>query len=198
MKITKCFALVGGLAAAFFALPAVANHEVHPAPVIPAIPATAEIPGNVQADLFAKGYHVSEIEPGSGVYWITDGNYHSMAITTPAGIVLIDAPEPLPFFGPMPVLAALDEIRVLAGMPANKKVTHLIYSHGHSDHIGGAGVIKAANPGLKIIAHEETKANLERANDPKRPVPTRTFSDTLNLKYAKTSVELSYHGNTHQ
>lgn len=161
---------------------------VAPAP-FPELPPTAQVAPEVGKDLMEKMYHVSSIAPG--VFWITDGNYHAMAIEHLTGIVLVDAPQPLPFFGNMPVLTALAEV-------TDKPVTHFIYSHAHTDHNGGASAIKEAYPNAVFIGHEETAAFLEAANDPRRPVPTITFSDSLPLNVGGTPINLSYHGNTHQ
>jgi len=37
-----------------------------------------------------QGYYVERIERNP--YWVTDGDYHSAFLTTPGGVVLIDAP----------------------------------------------------------------------------------------------------------
>ncbi len=76
----------------------------------------------------------------------------------------------------------------------DKPVTHVIYSHSHSDHIGGAGSL-GGQP--VIIAHEETKRLLSEANDPGRSLPTVTFEDRYTLKVGSQVLELSYHGNGH-
>ena len=184
--------------AVVFSLPAVANHEVHPPPApFPGFPVGADFPttdgeGNaidVPTDVGTKGFHVSIIK--DDVYWITDGNYHSMAIVHDTGVILVDAPEPLPFFPPMDVLGAVAEI-------TNKPITHLIYSHGHSDHNGGAHQIKTAFPDVEIVAHKKTKASLKAAADPNRPVPTKPFDKKLILHAGGQKLVLSYHGNTHQ
>src|SRR5437667_157091 len=57
-------------------------------------------------------------------------------------------------------------------------VTHLIYTHAHTDHIGASTVFPN---GIPIIAHEETKRLLTRSADPNRRIPTVTFSDTYTL-----------------
>src|SRR5258708_25289841 len=77
----------------------------------------------------------------------------------------------------------------------DKPITHVIYSHSHADHIGGAGGL-GGQP--IIIAHEETRKLLARDNDPRRPLPTVTFADTYTLKVGTETLELSYHGNGHE
>lgn len=188
MLLTLRSALLPLLGSLLFGSAALAEVSVVPAP-FPGLAPTAALAPEVANDVNTKGYHVSEIN-GSGTYLITDGNYQAWAIVTRRGVVLVDAPEPLPFFPPLPVLQAVAEV-------TGKPITHLIYSHAHTDHIGGAGRVVAAFPHVRIIAHEQTKELLERANDPRRPVPHRTFERKRHLNIGGTRLELSYHGNTH-
>ena len=62
MKLSKSSTLASALAVAVLvSLPAVTNHNVHPPPVLPLIPPTAQLDPIVEADIDAKGYHVSEM-----------------------------------------------------------------------------------------------------------------------------------------
>jgi glyoxylase-like metal-dependent hydrolase (beta-lactamase superfamily II) len=79
----------------------------------------------------------------------------------------------------------------------NKSITHLIYSHSHIDHIGGTKSLNLSKSTI-IIAQEETKRLLLRANDPNRPGPTITFKDKYALKVGGQTLELSYHGIAHE
>jgi len=170
-------------------LPAIVFADINVPDTAPPLPPKADYPPGVAEDLQAKGYHVSEIK--NDIFWITNGDYHVMAVKTRKGVMIVDAPEPLPFFPPMDVLGAVAEIA--PGYP----ITHMIYSHAHSDHIGGAGLIKDAFPNVKIIAHKKTKRLLEKMNDPKRPVPTRTFEKTTKVSSGGKRLKLHYYGNTH-
>src|SRR3546814_17073101 len=76
----------------------------------------------------------------------------------------------------------------------DKPITHLIYSHWHSDHIGAASMY---GPDVKIIAHELTKELLERFPDPQRPIPHATFAKELTLDIGGVKLELSYKGANH-
>jgi glyoxylase-like metal-dependent hydrolase (beta-lactamase superfamily II) len=171
-------------------LSAAANAEVRVAPFFPSLPPTASLAPEVASDVTKKGYHVAEINR-SGTYLITDGGSQAWAIVTQRGVILVDVPEPLPFRPPLRVVPAIAEI-------TDKPITHLIYSHAHSDHIGGAGKVVAAFPDVKIIAHQRTKEILVRAKDPKRPVPHQAFEENLHLDIGGKRLELSYHGNIHQ
>jgi len=170
-------------------LPAIAFADINIPDTAPPLPPTADFPPGVAEDVESKGYHVSEIR--DDIFWITNGDYHVMAVKTHKGVMIVDAPEPLPFFPPMDVLGAVAEIA--PGYP----ITHMIYSHAHTDHIGGAGVIKAAFPDVQIIAHKKTKRLLAKMNDPKRPVPTMTFEKRMTVSSGGKQLKLHYFGNTH-
>lgn len=99
MRQMPRFALVALLAGLLLGFAAHAEIRVVPPP-FPALPPTAALAPEVANDLNAKGYHIAEIN-GSGTYLITDGNYQAWAIVTNRGVVLVDAPLPLPFFPPL-------------------------------------------------------------------------------------------------
>lgn len=170
-------------------LPAIVFADIHIPDTAPQLPPKADYPPGVAEDIEIKGYHVSEIR--NDVFWITGGEYHVMAVKTRKGVMIVDAPEALPFFPPMDVLGAVAEIA--PGYP----ITHMIYSHGHTDHIGGAGLIKEAFPNVQIIAHKKTKRLLAKMNDSKRPVPTKTFEKTMTVSSGGKKLKLHYRGNTH-
>lgn len=131
-----------------------------------------------------KGYRLQEL--GKNLYMITDNAYQSMFLVYETGVVVVDAPPPLQQY----LLKAIAEV-------TNKPITHLIYSHSHIDHIGGTKFLNL-NKNAVIIAHEETKRLLIRANDPNRPAPTVTFKDKYLLKAGSQTLELSYHGIAHE
>jgi glyoxylase-like metal-dependent hydrolase (beta-lactamase superfamily II) len=139
----------------------------------------------------AKGYRIQELGgKGSGLYMVTDNAIQSMFLVYDNGVVVLDAPQAYATH----IRQAIDEV-------TNKPITHLIYSHSHADHIGAArGLL--AGPGVAsnvvIIAQEETKRLLARADDPERPLPTVTFADKYTLKVGSQTLELSYHGNAHE
>lgn len=130
----------------------------------------------------AKGYRLQAL--GKGLFMITDNAYQSMFMVYEKGVVVIDAPPSYAAHIPQAIAEVTD-----------KPVTHLVYSHSHLDHIGGAKGL-ARNP--IIIAQEETKRLLIRANDPNRPVPTVAFRNRYTLKAGSQILELSYHGNAHE
>ena len=129
-----------------------------------------------------KGYRLQDL--GKGLYMITDNAYQSMFLVYESGVVVVDAPPSYAQYIPRGIAEVTD-----------KPITHLIYSHSHYDHIGGA---KSLGGHPTIIAQEETKRLLLRANDPNRPIPTVTFKDKYTLKVGSKTLELSYHGVAHE
>jgi glyoxylase-like metal-dependent hydrolase (beta-lactamase superfamily II) len=129
----------------------------------------------------AKGYRTEKL--GDGLYMISEGAHQSMFMVHEDGVVVIDAPPPYAALIPKAIAEVTD-----------KAITHLVYSHAHSDHIGGA---KALGGRPIIIAHAETNRRLARQNDPNRPLATVTFDDTYRLSVGSQVLELSYHGNAH-
>jgi Metallo-beta-lactamase superfamily len=98
---------------------ALAGSDVEAATYDP-VPATAKGPA-----IPSKGYLVQQI--GAGLYYLTDGIYQMMFLTSGQGVIAVDAP---PTIGHN-ILRAIAEV-------TSEPVTHVIYSHVHADHIGAA------------------------------------------------------------
>jgi glyoxylase-like metal-dependent hydrolase (beta-lactamase superfamily II) len=130
----------------------------------------------------AKGYRLQDL--GKGLYMVTDNAIQAMFLVYDRGVVLVDAPQNLAAYIPKAIAEVTD-----------KPITHIIYSHSHADHIGGA---KALGGHPIILAQEETLRLLKRDADPNRPLPTVTFSDKYTLRVGNQVLELSYHGNAHE
>ena len=73
-----------------------------------------------------QGYYVAQVE--RNLYWVTDGDYHSAFLTTRDGVMLFDAP---PTIGHN-LQRAVDQAAAAEGV--SNTVTHLVYTHHHSDH----------------------------------------------------------------
>jgi glyoxylase-like metal-dependent hydrolase (beta-lactamase superfamily II) len=154
------------------------------APIGERIAKYIEVPASARGPAIdaAKGYRLQDL--GDGLYMVTDNIYQSMFLVYDKGVVVADAPPN--YAGKIP--QAIAEV-------TDKLITHLIYSHSHTDHIGGA---KSLGGSPVIIAHEETLRLLERAADPNRPLPTQTFVTQYNLTIGGKALELSYHGDAHE
>ena len=142
-----------------------------------------------------KGYFVEEIK--DGLYWVTEGAYTAMFLTTGKGVIVVDAP---PSFGDK-MLKAISDV-------TKEPITHVIYSHSHADHIGGASMYPKT---AKYIAHSETLKRLERMSDDSRdfpygmfvggkpvPLPTITFEENYTLKVGNQILRLEYKGDDHE
>ncbi|MDX3853451.1 MBL fold metallo-hydrolase [Streptomyces sp. AK02-01A] len=136
-------------------------------------------------DRLTKGYHVEEMN--DGVYYVTSGAYDAMFVVTGSGVVVVDAP---PLLGTN-MLRAIKEV-------TDAPVTHLIYSHWHSDHIGAAGIF---GPDVKVISHEYTREMIQRwpdlGGERGLPVPTETFSTNETLEVGGVKLQLDYKGVNH-
>jgi glyoxylase-like metal-dependent hydrolase (beta-lactamase superfamily II) len=133
-----------------------------------------------------QGYYVGRVE--QNLYWITDGTYQSAFLTTKDGVVLLDAP---PTIGHN-IQRAVDEIASANGV--EHKVTHLVYSHHHADHVGAASLFDKS---VARIGHEDTRKLLLRDDDPARPPPEETFQDRRTLEIGGERIELAWHGTNH-
>ena len=161
--------------------------------MITALPVPAAAYGSTTIDQ-EKGYLVEEL--GDGLYYVTEGMYHVMFLTTGKGVIVVDAP---PTIGDK-VLSAIAEV-------TDEPITHVIYSHSHGDHIASASMYP---PDAVYIAHEETAKRLSSQEGGSRlapfgaflggapvPEPTVTFSDTYTLEVGNQKLELSYRGVNH-
>jgi glyoxylase-like metal-dependent hydrolase (beta-lactamase superfamily II) len=143
-----------------------------------------DVPESARGPALAPGKAYRLQELGRGLYMISDNAYQSMFLVHDGGVVVVDAPPAYAAHIP----AAIAEV-------TDRPITHLVYSHSHVDHIGGA---KALGGSPVIVAHDETARLLRRAADPERPPPTVTFSDRHTLRVGGQVLELSYHGNGHE
>lgn len=129
-----------------------------------------------------KGYFVQEIR--GGLYWVTDGLYNTMFLVSSKGVIAVD---PLPNLGER-YLKAIAEV-------TDQPVTHVVYSHEHTDHIAAAYLFPKS---ALFIAQRKTAEILERRKDPRRPVPTGTFDESYTLTVGDQTLHLDYKGVNHE
>jgi glyoxylase-like metal-dependent hydrolase (beta-lactamase superfamily II) len=183
--------LTAGIAAAL--APTAAALLGGAAPVMAAPPDSGSLPGYapIPAEAFgpklnADGYFVGQID--GDLYWVTDSIYQAMFLTTRDGVVVVDAP---PTIGHN-LLNAIGSVTHTTGRPS--KITHLVYSHSHADHIGASSLL---GTDVVRIGHRENRRLLLRDNDPNRPPPTVTFDDRYALEVGGEQLELAFHGPNH-
>ena len=133
-----------------------------------------------------QGYYVGRVE--RNLYWVTDGDYHSAFLATRDGVVLFDAPPTLGHN----LQRAVNDVAAAEGV--SNTVTHLVYTHHHSDHAGGSSIF---GTNVVRIGHEECRRLLLRDNDPAKPPPEETFADRRTLEIGGERVELAWHGGNH-
>jgi cyclase len=116
----------------------------------------------------------------------TGGN--TGVFVTSTGVVVVDTK--LAGYGPTILL----KIRAVTDKP----VTTIINTHTHGDHTGSNEGFPAS---VEIVAHENTKANMERMDafkGQKAPfLPKRTYKDRLTLFSGNDRVDLYYFGAGH-
>src|SRR3989442_13294033 len=88
----------------------------------------------------------------------------------------------------------LDKIKTVT----NKPVTTIINSHTHGDHTGRN---EAFGGTVEFVAHENTKANMEKMDafkgDKARFLPKKTFKDKMSIGSGKDRIDLYYFGRGH-
>src|SRR6059036_4277802 len=88
----------------------------------------------------------------------------------------------------------LDKIKTVT----NKPVTTIINTHTHGDHTGSN---EAFGGTVEIVAHENTKANMEKMDafkgDKARFLPKKTYKDKMTLGKGKDQIDLFYFGRAH-
>ena len=129
-----------------------------------ALPDYAPIPPSALGPaLNAQGYFVGRVK--KNLYWVTDGTYQAAFLTTRNGVVLFDAP---PTIGNN-LQRAIDQIA--SSTRVSNKVTHIVYSHHHADHVGASSLF---GRDVVRVGHVETKRLLARDNDRRGPCPCPT------------------------
>src|SRR6185295_16519902 len=109
------------------------------------------VPDNVRNERPAP-VTVNSQKLADGVFYLTGGTHHSLAVEMKDHIVLVDTPN--------------DETRALAVIAKAKEVIpgkpirYVVTSHHHWDHLGG--IRTAMDEGATIVTHQTNKAFLER------------------------------------
>jgi cyclase len=115
---------------------------------------------------------------GNVAVFITDG-----------GVTLVD--DKLAGWGQ----AVLDKVKSVTSKP----ITRIINTHTHGDHTGNNAMLAGAN--VEIVAHQNTKANMEKMDAFKgenaKGLPGKTYKDKLTLGSGKDRIDLYYFGAGH-
>lgn len=121
--------------------------------------------------------YVKEVK--SNLFYVTGGVYQSAFLRTKAGVIVFDAPPT--FAHKLP--------RVIKEHAPNEPIKYLVYSHGHTDHVGGASVFSDTQD-LQVIAPLKVAENIKLRGNPNILPPTITFHDQYNFSLGGEKVEL--------
>jgi cyclase len=128
-------------------------------------------------------YVIAASSPGPE---FTGGN--TGVFVTDSGVIVVDTK--LSGYGP----TILEKIKKVTDKP----VTMIINTHTHGDHTGSNEGFPAT---VDIVAHENTKANMEKMDafkgDKAQFLPKRTYRDKLSVGSGKSRVDLYYFGAGH-
>ncbi|HEU5256033.1 MAG TPA: MBL fold metallo-hydrolase [Vicinamibacterales bacterium] len=149
------------------------------------------VPDNVKA-FQPPPINVTSQKLGNGVFYLTGGTHHSLAIEMADHIVVVDTPNTQA--RGEAVLAKAKEL-----IP-NKPVKYVVTSHHHWDHLGG--IRAAIAEGATIVTHESNKAFIEhvamtehtirpdRQSEVKKAAVVQTIGDDGQLTDGKRVIEL--------
>ncbi len=124
------------------------------------------------------------------LYHLAGGGGNALALIDEinGGIVLVDAKRP----------GWSQAVRDAVALVTHLPVTTIINSHAHAGHAGGNAGFEGVT---RIVAHENTRANMARMElfaDPNAPgLPTTTFADRYSLLEDLDRIELHYFGPAH-
>ena len=136
-----------------------------------------------------QGPNVAQIEKvRDDLYEITGGGGNTAAFITTNGVVLVDTK--LAGWGQ----AIMDKLKTVTDKP----VVEIINTHTHGDHTGSN---EYWHPSIEIVAHANTKANMEKMDAFKGAkaayLPKHTFTDRMDIGSGKELIELYYFGRAH-
>lgn len=121
--------------------------------------------------------YVEEIEPN--LFYVTGGIYNSAFLKTEEGVVVLDAPPS--YAHKLPA--------VIAEYAPDVPITHLVYSHGHTDHVGGATVFGDVQ-GLEVVAPAKVAVSIAEEGAPTILPPTMTYEGDYELTVGGEMIEL--------
>jgi len=123
-----------------------------------------------------------------GLWMITGGGGNTAVFETANGLVIVDTKNP------GTGQAILDTIKTVSSKP----ITTIINTHTHADHTGSNDFFGTA---VEIVAHENTKANMEKMDifkgDKAAYLPKKTYKDKLTIGRGKDEIDLYYFGPAH-
>jgi len=130
------------------------------------------VPDNVRS-FTPPPVRVESQKMGDGVYYLTGGTHHSLAVEMRDHIVVVDLPN-----NEARASAVLAKAKELI---PNKPIRYVVTSHHHWDHLGG--IRAGMNEGATIVTHASNKAFLERvAKTPHTIIPDKLAASKKGVK----------------
>jgi len=150
-----------------------------------------------------KGYTI--VDHGNGVYFLTEGAYWSMAVASSPQrsshgnqghgkndgrggrntghdtgsertLLLVDAPTG--FYNESSFIAM---IRELVHVSRTSRISDMLYSHSHTDHIGNANTVRKLYRDVRIHGSTPVCERLRKRKDVRRPVPNNCYPHNFTL-----------------
>ena len=138
------------------------------------------VPNNVRDVPHVPRVTVKSQKLTEGVFWLTGGTHHSLAIEMNDYIVLVDTPN-----GEARALAVIAKAKELI---PDKPIRYVVAMHHHWDHLGG--IRTAIDEGATIVTHKTNRALLERAATAPHTInPDRLSMSKKPLKVQTLSAE---------
>ncbi len=85
---------------------------------------------------------------------------------------------------------------IISQYAPGEPIRYLVYSHGHTDHVGGSYVFKNVH-NLKVVAQELVAKNLKIGNNPNILIPNVTFQNRKTIHLGGETVKLEVLGTFH-
>lgn len=133
----------------------------------------------IPSSLRAEDYKVINVK--DNVWRFTAGNYHSVFITTPSGVIVTD---------PISKSAAAF-LKQYISEHFNKPITYMLYSHNHVDHVTGGEALLM--PDTQVVAHTLAAQDITFTDAPTAE-PEITFDDHMTIRQDDTQITMTYHG----
>jgi metallo-beta-lactamase class B len=127
-------------------------------------------------------WYAKPVQVFDNLYFVGTQDHGAWAVTTSEGIIVIDA-----LYDYAVEAAVVDGLRKLGLDPEN--ITHVVISHGHGDHHGGAKYLQE-HFGAQIVMGAPDWDLVERSA--RDPIPSRDMvaTDEMQIRLGETTVTL--------
>jgi len=144
----------------------------------------ADLPDSLpSASADRPGWYAAPHQVFDNLYWVGQTRYTAWAVTTPAGIVIID-----PLFD-YSVAAAIEEGLSRLGLDPSE-IRYVLVSHGHRDHVGGARYLQDKFDARVVMAAEDWDLVERSDGDWLKPVRDIEAYDGYELELGGTKLTM--------